>query len=116
MSKLSESLYSKMAVRGLTPRKEFFFHPERQWRFDFAFLDEKLAIEVQGGIFSGGGHVRGDYFQKECEKLNAAVVLGWTVLRFTPKHIKEGYALQTIWTVLRRLRKEQRIKSDEIPS
>ena len=33
------------------PVYEYKFHPTRRWRFDLAWPDKKVAVEVQGGIF-----------------------------------------------------------------
>lgn len=70
-----------------TPVTEHHFHPDRKWRFDFAWLDQKVALEVEGGIWIGGGHNRGKGFAKDIEKYNEAVRLGWRVLRCQPKEI-----------------------------
>ncbi len=74
-----------------TPAYEFQFHPDRKWRFDLAwYLSEHhclLAIEVQGGIWTGGRHNRGAAMLKEWEKLNAAAVMGWRVLYFQPRDL-----------------------------
>ena len=76
------------------PETEYRFHPKRRWRFDFAWPKMKLAVEVEGGTWSGGRHTRGGGFAKDCEKYNAAVMLGWRVLRFTSGMIKRGEALE----------------------
>jgi len=55
----------------------------RRWRFDEAWPARKVAVELEGGVYSGGRHVRPEGFEKDCEKYNAAVSLGWRVLRFT---------------------------------
>lgn len=67
------------------PVAEFRFHNQRRWRFDYAFPAQKIAVEVEGGIWSGGRHTRGAGFLKDMEKYNAATALGWRVLRTTPK-------------------------------
>ncbi len=71
------------------PVPEHDFCNGRKWRFDFAWrtpLFEKggVALEVQGGLFSGGAHVRGAALLKEMEKLNRAAALGWRVIFVTP--------------------------------
>lgn len=59
----------------------------RKWRFDFVFLKERLAIEVQGGLFSGGRHVRGAALVAEYAKLNAAAELGYRCLFIQPREL-----------------------------
>lgn len=66
------------------PVREYRFHPTRRWRFDFAWPDAKVAVECEGGIWSRGRHVRGRGFESDCEKYNAATLLGWRVFRCTP--------------------------------
>lgn len=69
------------------PTREYVFHPTRRWRFDFAWVDIKLALEVEGGVFSNGRHSRGVGITNDCEKYNQAIILGWRVLRYTTKNI-----------------------------
>ena len=59
-----------------------------------------MEVEVDGGTYSGGRHVRGSGYEKDAEKLNQAAVDGWTVLRFTGRMVKSGQALQTIEAAL----------------
>ncbi len=70
----------------------------RRWRFDFAWPDLRLAVEVDGGIWipGGGRHNRGAGYEADVEKLNVAVILGWRVLRFTPSHLANGSAITAI--------------------
>ena len=70
----------------------------RRWRFDFAWPDLRLAVEVDGGIWipGGGRHNRGAGYEADVEKLNVAVILGWRVLRFTPRHLANGSAITAI--------------------
>lgn len=76
-----------------TPQTQHLFHPSRKWRFDFAWPQEKIALEVQGGVHTGGGHVRGNGYNNDCEKNNEACVMGWRVLAVTTDHISSGQAL-----------------------
>lgn len=89
------------ALKLPMPVEEFKFHPERKWRFDFAYPDLKIAIEVEGGTWSGGRHTRGSGYEKDCEKYNTACLLGWSVLRFTSSMIKRGEAINTIEKALK---------------
>ena len=87
------SLHDKVLTQlvGLPdPATELLFHPKRKWRFDYAWEEQKLALEVHGGIHSGGRHTRGRGFVEDRAKMNEATLLGWTVLEVTPEHIKSG--------------------------
>ncbi len=77
------------------PVAEFHFHPIRRWRFDWALKDERLALEVEGGIFKDGGgrHNRGNGFRNDLEKYAEAAILGWRVIRVLPEWIESGQAL-----------------------
>lgn len=66
------------------PVAEYRFHKTRKWRFDYAWPDIKVALEIEGGVWTGGRHTRGAGFLRDIEKYNAAAVAGWTVLRCTP--------------------------------
>lgn len=70
------------------PEREFYFHPERRWRFDFAFPSSRVAVEMEGGTWTGGRHARGSGVAGDCEKYNAATMLGWSVLRYTTTDIR----------------------------
>jgi len=104
------------------PLSEYKFHPDRRWRFDFAWPDIKLAIEIEGGTFGrvvychscgarvkrrlksgrlvdireGGRHNTGIGFERDVEKYNAAVVRGWRVVRLTRKMIESEKAVRVI--------------------
>ena len=78
------------------PELEYRFHPTRRWRFDGAYREYMLAYECEGGTYIRGRHVRADGFEKDCEKYNAAAILGWRVLRFTTEMIADGRAIATL--------------------
>lgn len=63
---------------------EWYFHPERKWRFDYALPELKIAIEIDGGLFSGGRHSGGMGQKKDMEKMNAAASAGWLVFHYIP--------------------------------
>lgn len=66
------------------PVAEYRFHPTRKWRFDFAWPDALVALEVEGAVWVQGRHTRGSGFVKDMEKYNTAAGMGWRVLRVTP--------------------------------
>ncbi len=104
MSDLEEVLGQHIKLSGLpAPLREFRVHPRRRWRFDFAWPRYKVAVEIDGGIYTRGRHVRGSGFERDAEKRNAAVMAGWRVLHFTPRHVKSGLAVQAIESLMRKI-------------
>lgn len=69
---------------GLECVKEYRFHPKRLWRFDYAFPEHKIALEVEGGVWTQGRHTRAEGFLGDIEKYNTATLMGWRVFRCTP--------------------------------
>lgn len=74
------------------PTRELVFHDVRKWRFDFAWPEHRIALEVDGGAWNRGRHTRGAGFIKDQEKLNEAQMLGWMVLRCVPRDVRTGAA------------------------
>lgn len=68
---------------------EYQFHPSRRWRFDYALVKEKIAIEAEGGTFIKGRHTTGIGHTNDCEKYNAAALLGWRILRYTRANLNQ---------------------------
>ncbi len=71
------------AVEGPALEREVRFDASRRWRFDFAHVASKVAVELEGGVFTNGAHVRGKHFEEDCAKYNAATAQGWRVFRLT---------------------------------
>lgn len=76
------------------------FHPVRKWRFDLAWPERMVALEVEGGVFTGGRHTTPQGFTNDCTKYNTATLLGWRVLRVTGEQVKSGQALTWIEELL----------------
>ena len=69
------------------PDVEFQFVKDRKWRFDYAWPDRKVALEVEGGVWTQGRHTRGSGFVKDMTKYNRAAREGWLVFRTVPKEL-----------------------------
>lgn len=82
------------------------YHPTRRWRFDFAWPDVLVAVEVEGGVWVKGRHVRGVGFEQDCDKYNAAAWAGWAVFRLTGRMLEDDPAghLEPIMDLIRRRR------------
>jgi hypothetical protein len=102
------------AEHGIYAVPEYRFCDERKWRFDFILAPDrsyggllpttkahaadywKLALEVQGGLFTNGRHSRGAALLKEHEKLNAAACAGWRILYTIPDNLCMPETVETI--------------------
>jgi very-short-patch-repair endonuclease len=67
---------------------------------DFAFVAQRLAIEVDGRAW----HSAGERFQSDRSRQNRLVLLGWTVLRFTWDDLvrRPDAVIEQVRTALRR--------------
>jgi len=98
-----ETLAIQLDDAGITGwTREFIFAAPRKWRADFAFHDDRLLVEVEGGHYINGRHNRGSGFEKDLEKYNAATQHNWAVMRFTTKMVKNGEAIAAIKAYLNR--------------
>lgn len=85
----------------LAPVREHVFCPGRKFRFDFAWPDKMIAVEIEGGTaFGKSRHSRGKGFETDCVKYNIAARLGWRVLRFTTSMVIEGLAITYVLEML----------------
>jgi hypothetical protein len=118
MSRGEEAMAGWLHLLKLSPVREFHFARDlvgnprkgvrealakaglKDWRFDFALVDQKIAIEVEGGVFTRGRHTRGSGFTEDCTKYNAAVRAGWRVLRYTSSMVQQGVPLKDLRAML----------------
>lgn len=82
------------------PVPEYRFHPTRKWRLDFAWVAQKVGLEVDGGVWVAGRHTRGAGWQKDSEKLNELACLGWRMLRATPQQLMTKSTVDLLKRVL----------------
>jgi len=84
------AFYWRALADGLPePEREVMFARPRRWRFDFAWPAQRVAVECDGGTYTGGRHTRGDGYRRDAEKLNAAAALGWRVFRVTADMLRD---------------------------
>jgi len=77
----------------------------RDWRFDFALPEIRLAVEVEGithfgrsrsGKMAIGRHQSATGIEGDLHKYDAAMRLGWTVYRCSQHMVTAGQAAKTI--------------------
>lgn len=86
---------------GVECVKEYKFHPERRWRFDYAIPEYKIALEVEGGVWTQGRHTRPQGFLGDVEKYNTATLLGWRVFRTTPSELYRTATINLLKTAIK---------------
>lgn len=95
------------------PVPEHRFHETRAWRFDYAWVELRVAGEREGGLWRTvvcecgrkrsvfvSRHRGVDGLGEDAEKYNAAAIAGWTVIRFTPPMIRSGQAFAALHDAL----------------
>lgn len=80
--------------------REYRFHPMRRWRFDYALPAFRVAVEIEGGVWTGGRHTSSVGFLKDIEKYNTATAMGWSLLRFASGDQFSTHALSIIQTTI----------------
>ena len=88
------------------PVREHRFHAVRRWRFDYAWPQQRVALEVEGGVWTGGRHTRGAGFLGDLEKYNAAVLAGWRVVRVVPSKLCASATVGMLEALLQSEKKE----------
>lgn len=73
----------------------------RQFKWDYAWPEHKILLEVQGGTWSGGAHARGAGIRRDADKNNLAVAAGWRCFYATSDLLRE--APDTLVSQIKRL-------------
>lgn len=101
MSDLESKLVQQIKWAGLPePTLQFRAVPGRKFRWDLAYPEKMLLVEVQGGIWNVGAHSSGVGINRDLEKANLATLLGYRCLLVTSNHIRSGQALAWIQEAL----------------
>ena len=90
MSGGEQSIFYLLKSMGEIFEREYMGIPGRKFKFDFAIPEKKIAIEYEGGTWSGGAHVRGAHYSSDCEKYSLAAIHGWCVIRITADMLQTG--------------------------
>jgi len=98
----SEAIFMALLRDAGLPRPvtEYRFHVKRLWRMDYAWVEDKVALEVEGGIWAGGRHNRASGFLRDMEKYNTATMMGWRVVRCTPQTLTHRETIEMIAVLL----------------
>lgn len=89
-------------VLGIDAVIEFRFLQDikRNHSFDVAIPEHKIAIEIEGGIWTGGRHVNPKGFINDMFKYNQGTARGWRIIRITPQEVDKNFWLNLIETMI----------------
>ena len=73
------------------PTPEHVWHDTRGWRFDLAWPDIMVAVEVEGEV-----HRIASRFEGDLVKYTLAAAAGWCVLRYATRKVRDGSAAADI--------------------
>lgn len=76
-----------------TPERQALLIPGRKLRWDFAWPELLVCLEVDGGTWIEGAHNRGKRIEADCEKQCLAAIAGYRTLRVTGDQVRDGRAL-----------------------
>jgi len=83
--------------------KEYRFHPHRRWRLDYYHAPTQTGIELHGGVWSEGRHVRGNGFLGDLDKMNAAQMQGLVVLQLGTGQVDHQHVTEIIDYIRRKM-------------
>jgi very-short-patch-repair endonuclease len=93
-----------LQMHGVTNfQREWKFLLKRRFRFDFAFINAKVAVEVHGNKFHG----RYNRLDGDSEKNNLAILSGWVILVVTTEQMKNSDYLSDFIKALKKLLRER---------
>jgi hypothetical protein len=87
------------------PEVEIVFAPPRRWKADYCWRTLLVIVEREGGLFSRHvqaqlAHAAPVHILRDMEKSNAAQLLGYRYLRYTPTQLDSGACLEELRRVL----------------
>lgn len=80
--------------------RNYRFDPKRKFELDFAWVAERVAVEVQGGLHSRGAHVRPVGYTRDAQKARRAQLMGWIVLSCTAGCVRDKSIIVDVETAL----------------
>ena len=96
-SDLEDTLAFQLDALGLTGFvREYQAIKGRKFRFDFAWIERKLLVEINGGTYTVGAHSTGKGIARDYEKNNLAQLAGWRCLAFDGKAVRSGEAVEVV--------------------
>jgi len=68
---------------------------------DWAWPEQRVALEIDGGVWVRGAHGRGTGIVRDQEKGREAAALGWRILRCQPKELFTASVIDALTRALK---------------
>ena len=96
-STLEELFAFQATAAGLPPfEREYLVPGVSRFRYDFAWIEQKLLVEINGGTWGHMGHSTGKGIARDYRKNRLPQELGWRCYSFTGDEVKEGEAIEVV--------------------
>ena len=97
-----DMLAFQLRAVGIEFVRQYQYAPPRKLKADFAFLRPRgLLCEIQGGVYNRKAHGSITGILADIDRLNAATLADWRLIRATPDMVRDGRALALIEQALR---------------
>ena len=95
-SDLEDTFAFQLDALGIDYVRQYRAIKGRKFAWDFAFPDERLLVEINGGTYTVGAHSTGKGIARDYEKSNLAQLQGWRCLSFDGKAVRSGEAVEVV--------------------
>jgi len=99
MSASELELYFALQVEAIglpEPEREYLVPGVPRFRYDFAWIEQKLLVEINGGTWGHMGHSTGKGIARDYRKNRLPQALGWRCYSFTGDEVRSGEAVEVI--------------------
>lgn len=95
-------MYRQLRDAGIKGfRRNSPFIEGRRFQADFWFYNDRVALEVDGGVWMArGGHTTGAGYTSDRERDVEALLQGILTVRYTSDQVRKGYAIETFPKIL----------------
>lgn len=110
MSQLEETFALQIRAEKLpAPEREVCLIPGRKFRVDFAWREQRIAFEVNGGTWVKSGHSSGAGLQRDYEKAALLQLEGYRVFSVSGQSVRDGTAIKWLKQALNANRDNARL-------
>jgi very-short-patch-repair endonuclease len=96
-SHLEQAFATQVKQVGLPePEREVMLSANHAYRWDFVWSRYRLAVEINGGVWTVGGHSTGQGIIRDMTKLRIATLAGYRCFQFHGDAIEDGSAINTV--------------------